>query len=59
MLTKSSKQLLDLCEDMIDFSYIEQGAEKPIAARIFDMRSLANNILDLNKPAAFKKNRNY
>lgn len=56
MVANSSKQLLDLCNDVVDFGHLEAGNEHNITAQIFDIRELIHNVMDLNKPAAFSKN---
>ena len=54
MLTQSSARLLDLCNAVVEFSYIDQH-QQPIVDKKIDIREIAREVLDLNKPAAFGK----
>jgi two-component system, OmpR family, aerobic respiration control sensor histidine kinase ArcB len=54
MLTGSSLKLLDLCNAVVDFSYIDQD-KRPVLEEKIDIREIASGVLDLNKPAAFGK----
>lgn len=54
MLKNSAKQLMDICNDVIDFDRIEHG-EIPILSKRFNIWQVLNNIIDLNKIAAFNK----
>jgi two-component system aerobic respiration control sensor histidine kinase ArcB len=54
MLRNSAKQLWTICNDVIDFDRIEQG-ETPVLSKRLDIRQIINNIIDLNKTAAFNK----
>ncbi len=54
MLTESSARLLELCNAVVDFSYVDEQ-QKPVVENKIDIRRLAADILDLNKPAAYGK----
>jgi two-component system aerobic respiration control sensor histidine kinase ArcB len=54
MLRDSAKQLLTICNDVIDFDRIEQG-ETPLLSKRLDIRQVINNTFELNKIAAFNK----
>lgn len=54
LLRNSSKQLLKICNDVIDFDKIEYG-EIPILSKRFDVRDVVSSIMELNQIAAFNK----
>ncbi len=54
ILCKSSQQLLELCDAVVDFDHIEKG-EEPITEKRMDLRALVTGVIELNKPAAFMR----
>ncbi len=54
LLRNSSKQLLKICDDVVDFENIQHG-ERPITEKKMDIRELVTGIFDLNKPAGFSR----
>ncbi len=55
LLRGSSKQLLKICDEVVDFDHIQHG-DRPIIERKMDIRALVTDIFDLNKPAGFIRN---
>jgi two-component system aerobic respiration control sensor histidine kinase ArcB len=55
MLRNSSKQLLAICNDVIDFDRIEHG-NMPVISKRFNLRQLVKNVIELNQITAFDKN---
>ncbi|CDZ79378.1 Aerobic respiration control sensor protein ArcB [Legionella massiliensis] len=54
MLRNSSKQLLSICNDVIDFDRIENSIV-PVLSKRFNLRQLINNVIELNQITAFDK----
>lgn len=55
MATESSKRLLNLCNEAVEFGDLE-GNSKPIIEHKVDPREMAKEVIELNFPAAFSKN---
>lgn len=55
MATESSKRLLDLCNDAVEFGDLE-GHAKPVVEQKIDPREIARSVVELNLPAIFAKN---
>lgn len=55
MATESSKRLLDLCNDAVEFGDLE-GHAKPVLEKKTDPREIARSVVELNLPAIFAKN---
>lgn len=53
--TKAAKELLDICNEVIDFESIEYG-EKPMYSRKFSLIELAHSVINLNSAAALSNN---
>ena len=55
MAAESSKRLLDLCNDAVEFGDLE-GHSKPVVEQKIDPREIARSVVELNLPAIFAKN---
>ncbi len=51
----SSKELLDLCTSIIDFSKMENGAAPPVISKKFNLRDLINHIVLMEEAPAISK----
>lgn len=54
-MTHAAKELLDYCNELVDFSRVEYGAY-PLLKKPFSLRALAEEVLRLQRPAAEVKN---
>lgn len=54
MVAQSAKELLDYCNNIVDFSRLESG-NLPVIHKKFNVRSLLKNIIDMERPAAQAK----
>lgn len=54
-IAQSAKELLDYCNGILDFSKIESGTT-PIVSKKFDLKTLIDRVVNMEKPAAMNKN---
>lgn len=54
MVSEAAKELLDYCNNLLDFTKLEAGPQ-PITEKPFSLRKLIDSIVKLEKPAANQK----
>ena len=50
-VAQAAKELLDYCNDILDFSHVEYGS-RPVVNQPFSLKQLINSVLRMQKPAA-------
>jgi two-component system aerobic respiration control sensor histidine kinase ArcB len=53
-ILKCSKELLDYCNGILDFS-VSESKSRPIISKKFDLKQLINKVVDIEKPPALDK----
>ena len=50
-VAQAAKELLDYCNDILDFSHVEYGS-RPVVHQPFSLKQVINSVLQMQKPAA-------